>query len=42
MEGIGFVDVHVEIWRWSFGPWMQEKKTKGIGLWARANYIDAL
>ena len=42
MEEIGFVDVHVDIRRWPFGPWMQENKMKDIGLWARANHIDAL
>jgi hypothetical protein len=42
MEEVGFVDVQERVFRWPFGPWMQEKKMKEIGLWARANAIDAL
>jgi hypothetical protein len=42
MEEVGFVDVQVEIKRWPFGPWMEDAKLKEIGLWARANAIDAL
>lgn len=42
MEEVGFVDVQVEIRRWPFGPWMKERKMKDLGLWARANAIDAL
>ena len=42
MEEVGFVDVQVEIRRWPFGPWMKERRMKDLGLWARANAIDAL
>jgi SAM-dependent methyltransferase len=43
MEEVGFVDVHVEVRRWPFGPWTKEsRKMRDIGLWARANHIDAL
>lgn len=42
MEEVGFVDVHVEVRRWPFGPWMKQRQMKDIGLWARANAIDGL
>jgi hypothetical protein len=42
MEEVGFVDVHVEVRRWPFGPWMKDKKMKEIGLWSRANMLDGL
>ena len=36
------MDVCVEVKRRPFGPWMKERNMKDIGLWARANAIDAL
>jgi hypothetical protein len=42
MEEVGFVDVGVEVKKWPFGPWMEEGRMKDIGLWARANAIEAL
>jgi hypothetical protein len=42
LEDIGFVDVIVEVRRWPFGPWEQDKKMREIGLWSRANALDGL
>jgi hypothetical protein len=32
MEEVVFVDVCVEVRRWSFGLWMKEREMKGVGL----------
>jgi hypothetical protein len=42
LEQVGFVDIHVVVKQWPFGPWPQEKKMKELGLWSRANALEGL
>ena len=40
MEEVGFVDIHVQINPWPFGPWMEDPRMKEIGNWQGQNTMQ--
>ncbi|KEF57548.1 uncharacterized protein A1O9_05465 [Exophiala aquamarina CBS 119918] len=42
MEDVGFVDVHEEIYKVPSGPWAKGKRSKEVGLYYRAQFVDAV
>jgi len=42
MEEAGFVDVHEEVYKVPIGPWAKGKKNKELGIYYRAQFIDAV
>lgn len=42
MEDAGFVDVREEIYKVPIGPWAKGKKNKELGIYYRAQFVDAV